>query len=195
MKKSEIISSLVIGLIGLALGAIALAANSTAAKWILGILAVIIIIIAILWVLINSKAGIDIIAKGIVKIIKKSKEKPLSEKERAAMARKRDILFDSQRPTASDYGYTDFNPIMTSSISSTDEYLGRLRTLDGSSFTWERTGSLSVTEHCGVRNVIIDSYQLYLNGVKFKTIYICPYGHNHSYAPEGMMLVKEEKEE
>lgn len=182
MKKTKVKISLVIGLIGFALGAVALAVNSMAEKWRLrlGIFAVILIIIAI---------------RGIVKIIKKQKNNPMSNNESATMVTRSDILFNSQRPNASDYGYNDHNPIMTSSTSSTKEYLARLRTLDGDPFTWKYIGLRDVTEHCGVRNVIIDYYQLYLNGIEFKTIYFCPFGHDHSYAPEGMMLVEEEKEE
>ncbi len=105
-------------------------------------------------------------------------------------AQRRGLLYKGQRPEASDYGYTASNPIMTSTIAYNEEYLRRLRTLDGNPFTWARLGSLTLYEVHGVENVIVDEYQLYLHGKKYKTIYICPYGHNGPYAPSGMKLTE-----
>ena len=43
----------------------------------------------------------------------------------------------------------------------------------------------------GVKHVLVDEYKLFLNGIEYTTIFICPYGHNCSYAPQGMLLVDE----
>ena len=102
--------------------------------------------------------------------------------------KRRDQLFDGQRLNADDYGYSEENPIMTSTIARTDDYLQKLRAPDGRSFTWERNGSISMREVHGVKSVIVDSYTLYLEGEKYKTIYICPYGHQSTTAPKGLAL-------
>ncbi len=98
-----------------------------------------------------------------------------------------EVLFESQRPFDEDYGYSKSNPIMTSCIPDSYGYLSVLRTEAGESFTYERLGSLDVSL-CGTDGVIVDSYQLYLNGQKHSVIYICPYGENSGYAPRGMKL-------
>lgn len=103
---------------------------------------------------------------------------------------KRDILFRGQRVSDSDYGYEPTNPIMTSTIDESEGYLGKLRTFDGSGFTWERVGSYCMREISGIENVMVDIYQLYLQGEKYKRIYICPYGHTSSFAPRGLHLAE-----
>lgn len=142
-----------------------------------------------------KKQGPDYYKKRMKKALEKSISSPDFEKRMSEAAQNRNILFNGQRPESPDFGYSPDNPIMASTISSSYEYLKRLRTLEGESFTWDRIGSLGLSELYGVKDVIEDKYQLFLNGEEFKTIYICPYGHSHSYAPDGMMLVEEEKEE
>jgi len=98
----------------------------------------------------------------------------------------KNILFDSQRPNDADYGYSLSNPIMTSTIFSSDEYLKRLRTPEGQKLKWKRLGSANrkISNIC----VPIDIYELFLHDEKYTTIYICPYGHDSSYAPKGLKL-------
>ena len=101
---------------------------------------------------------------------------------------KRIKLYKGQRPNEPDYGYQPTNPIMTSTIWDTDKYLDKLRTLDGRSFTWERTGSICMSTLYDVKDVMVDTYQLFLDGKKYKEIFICPYGHQGDYVPQGMKL-------
>lgn len=124
--------------------------------------------------------------------------KKASEEAAAALAKemndlqeKRNMLCNGQRPDADDYGYSKENPICTSTIDSSCEYLSRLRTLEGEDFHWRREGSNHLAMCNNVRNVMVDTYMLYLHGKPFKRIYICPYGHNSSYAPNGLMLANE----
>lgn len=128
-----------------------------------------------------------------------AKEKQMAAKELEeklqADQKTRDLLCDGQRPESDDYGYSIKNPICTSTISSSYEYISRLRTLDGESFDWIRQGSTRLAICNNVRNVIVDTYTLYLHGKEFKEIHICPYGHNSSYAPKGLMLVTEKGSE
>ncbi len=191
----------VLWIIGIVMAIIAIVVSSTIAKWVCGILAVAFIIWATCKTIkaIYAKTHPDYYAKKREKVLKKAIEKSMNspnfEKRMTEAAQRRNLLFDGQRPNSPDYGFSPDNPIMSSTISSSYDYLESLRTLDGEPFTFDRVGSLSLAELYGVKDVIIDKYQLYLNGKEYKTIYICPYGHSHSFAPEGMMLAEEEKEE
>ena len=40
----------------------------------------------------------------------------------------------------------------------------------------------------GIENVMVDKYQLFLDGNEYVVIYICPYGHSSSYVPKGLKL-------
>lgn len=128
---------------------------------------------------------------GFLDLFKKSKPES-NQQDFAAMmdakAKKRDDLYNGQCPDKPDYGYSPSNPIMTSSISSTDRYLQRLRTEDGKSFTWKRVGSFFMRDVHGVESVMVDEYKLLLDGEEYKSIFICPYGHNSSFAPQGIVL-------
>lgn len=104
---------------------------------------------------------------------------------------KRNTLFESQRPDDEDYGYSLSNPIMTKSITYSELYLKSLRTLDGKSFTWTRNSSHYVPKISGIKDVMVDEYQLYLNGEKYGVIYMCPHGRSASYTPRGLTLSKE----
>lgn len=112
-----------------------------------------------------------------------------------ALSGRRDLLFNGQRPESDDYGYSKENPICTASINSTDEYLSCLKTPNGEGFDWIRKGSTFMANCNNAQNVMVDTYILYLHGVEFKTIYICPYGHNSTFAPKGLILSKEAKGE
>ncbi len=90
-----------------------------------------------------------------------------------------------------DYGYSLQNPIMTSSVRSSYQYLSRLRTADGLKLSWNRIGSICLESLYGVESVMVDKYQLLLDNENYRTIYICPYGHDGDYAPRGMYLAQE----
>ena len=111
-------------------------------------------------------------------------------KKMEASANRRDVLFESQRPESEDYGYSLSNPVMTSTVSSSDAYLQNLRTVDGKSFTWERYGSYCVANIGGIENVMVDKYQLYLDGKEYAELFLCPYGHSSSYVPRGLTLAE-----
>ncbi len=113
------------------------------------------------------------------------------EKQREEKDKRRDILVAGQKPEAEDFGYTLDNPILTYTVASSDDYLGRLRTNDGLQFTWKRIGSYCVELH-GLQNVMVDGYQLYSNGNQDRIIYICPYGKNSDYPPKGLTLLEKE---
>ena len=125
---------------------------------------------------------------GLFKKSKASKQKSNFSAMMDALEKRRDDLFNGQRPNDLDYGFSTSNPIMTSTISSTDRYLQRLRTTDGRSFSWRRVGSFCMREVHGVEDVMVDEYKLFIADEEFKSIFVCPYGHNSSYAPAGMIL-------
>ena len=165
--------------------------KSTTAKWIWGILAVIVIaftIYACIDAIVKNRRKPKDLSDLLISAMKEEVKKPDFQERMEAAANRRNILFDGQRPNDEDFGYSLENPIMTSTISSTDEYLKKLVTLDGKHFTWERTGSYSMREIHGVSNVMVDAYQLYLDGKEYSVIYICPYGHNSTYTPNGMKI-------
>ena len=106
-------------------------------------------------------------------------------------AEKRSKLYKGQRPNDDDYGYDLFNPIMMGTVPRCYEYLERLRTEDGESFTYERNGWSDINIY-DVEHVMVDEYQLFLNGEPYKSIYMCGYGMNSEYAPKGLKLVDKE---
>ena len=134
--------------------------------------------------------GAIVIIYAIYKANKNKKAKANEDfaKRMEARAKRRDILFESQNPDSENYGYAPTNPIMTSAISCSEDYLKSLRTLDGKGFTWQRRGSLCVDSIGGVENVMVDWYELYLDGAEYTHIYLCPYGHSSSYVPRGLKL-------
>ena len=191
MKKTVIIMTVVFGGIGIILAIIAASVYSAVAKWILGILAVVFIgcaIIGDIASIMKEKRYKKDVADIFMQAINESTSNPDFSKRMQAASDRRDILFDGQRPDESDYGYSESNPIMTSTIPESDKYLGRLRTMDDHSFTWKRICSFCMSELYGVENVMIDMYQLFLEGQEYKTVYICPYGHSSSYVPQGLKL-------
>ena len=192
MKKDEIIMSFVFAVIGIAFGIIALAVKSTVAKWIWGILAILVICFTIygtIDAIIKNKQN-----KDVLEFLSGGGDdldmQDFAQSMQAA-AHKRDLLYDGQHTDSPDYGYSSSNPIMTSTISSSKQYLSKLRTIDGEPLTWERSGSMCMKEIHGVREVMVDEYQLYLYGEKYKTIYISPYGHNGTFVPQGLKLSEE----
>ena len=142
-----------------------------------------------------TKEGIANLLKSNKNTMQSSAQSSFSQKMEAA-AKSRNILYESQRTEDSDYGYSLTNPIMMSTIPRSYEYLNRLRTTDGETLEWERIQSINLDLH-DVKGVIVDQYDLFLKGEPYKTIYICPYGHNTEVAPEGMLLspVTEKTEE
>lgn len=113
------------------------------------------------------------------------------EKQSEEKDKRRDVLVAGQRPEAEDFGYSLDNPILTYTVASSDDYLSRLRTNEGLQFTWKRIGSYCVELH-GLQNVMVDGYQLYLDGKQDRIIYICPYGENSDYPPKGLSLQEKE---
>ncbi|MGM9523082.1 MAG: hypothetical protein ACI3VU_01530 [Faecousia sp.] len=193
MKKEEIRLVSALGVIGIVLAVITFAVESMNAKWICGILAVFVICFAIVIAvdaMIKNKRQPKDFADILMKAMNEAAKSPDFTQKMTAAANRRDALSAGQRPDASDYGYSPSNPIMTSTIFQSDVYLEKLRTLDGKPLTWERTGSICLQEIHGVENVIVDAYQLLLDGQAYKEIYICPYGHNVNYVPQGLKLVE-----
>lgn len=191
MKKDDIIMASIFGVVGIVFAIIAFAVKSTVAKWIWGILAILVIgftIYATIDAIIKNKRKPKDFADLLAQAMKESINKPDFAQRMEAAANNRNRLFEGQRTDDPDYGYSTSNPIMTSTISQSDEYLKKLRTLDGKAFTWNRTGSFCMRDVHGVENVMVDEYQLYIDGQEYKKIYICPYGHSSSFVPQGMKL-------
>ena len=88
-------------------------------------------------------------------------------------------------------GYGEFgieitNPIPTSSIPENRYYLDRLRTIDNSTITYERIGSMQAENI----QFLIDGYRIFANGKEIATLYLCPYNATTSTkAPKGFKLV------
>ena len=200
MQKSDyIMMSIFLGIGGI-FTIIAIAVESTVATWIWGILAFAVFaftIYATIDAIIKSRRKPKDFTELLTQYIKNEAKKPGFKedfvKRMEANANRRDVLYESQRPSDEDFGYTPNNPIMTSTISRSESYLQSLRTLDGKSFTWQRLGSICMSEIGGVENVMVenvmvDKYQLFLDGSAYVIIYICPYGHSSSYVPKGLKL-------
>lgn len=196
MGKTEWTMTAIFTAIGAIFTIIAISVESVVAKWIWGILAVAVFgftIYAIIDAIIKSRRKPKDLADLLLQYMEQeSKEPGFKEdfsKKMAASANRRDILFESQRPEEENFGYSMSNPVMTSTVSSSDRYLEKLRTLDGKSFTWERHGAYCVNIG-DVEGVMVDKYQLYLDGEEYAEIFICPYGHSSSYVPHGLILAE-----
>ena len=175
---------------------IATSAESVVAKWIWSILAVAVFIFtiyAIVDAIVKSRRKPKDLADLLIQYMEQESKKPGFKEDFAkkmeASANRRDVLFESQRPEEENFGYSMTNPVMTSTVSSSDRYLERLRTLDGKSFTWERHGAYCVNIG-DVEGVMVDKYQLYLDGEEYAEIFLCPYGHSSSYVPHGLTLAE-----
>lgn len=126
------------------------------------------------------------------KMVEISKQPGFSQKMEEQFKR-RNSIFDGQRPDEDDYGYSMNNPICTSTIGDNAKYLSRLYTESGEKLYWIRVGSICLKQCNEVDNVIVDRYNLYLDGSKYAEIFICPYAHNCSHTPKGMVLAKEDE--
>ena len=196
MGKDEYTMMAIFTAIGAIFTVIAISVESVVAKWIWGILAAAVFVYTI-YATIDSiiksrrkpKDFTDLLLQYMEQESKKPGFKEDFAKKMEASANRRDVLFESQRPDEDNFGYSMSNPVMTSTVSSSDRYLERLRTLDGKSFTWERHGAYCVNIGA-VEGVMVDKYQLYLDGEEYAEIFLCPYGHSSSYVPHGLTLAE-----
>lgn len=93
-----------------------------------------------------------------------------------------------------DFGYSERNPIFTSSSAASERYLSALRTERGEGLRWIREGTVTVKKLNQISNVNVECYTLYLYGKEYKQIYICPSGRrNSSDAPKGLILASDGK--
>ena len=195
MGKTEWKMTFVFSLVGAVFVVIALLAKTEIAKWIWGILAAAVFIFTIYatidTVIKNRRKSKDFADMLIGYLEAETKSPGFEEnfaKKMEARASRRDVLYNSQKPEDEDYGYCFSNPIMTSTISGSERYLQRLRTLEGQKFSWKRCGSYCVDIE-DVQNVMVDMYQLYLRDDEYTEIFICPYGHESNFVPHGLVLV------
>ena len=178
MGKTEWTMTAIFTAIGAIFTIIAISVESVVAKWIWGILAAAVFIFtiyAIIDAIVKSRRKPKDLADLLLQYMEQESKKPGFKEDFAkkmeASANRRDILFESQRPDEANF----------------DRYLEKLRTLDGKSFTWERHGAYCVNIG-DVEGVMVDKYQLYLDGEAYTEIFLCPYGHSSSYVPQGLKL-------
>ena len=195
MGKGEWTVMVIFTTIGVILSIIAITVESVVAKWIWGVLAVAVFAFTIYGTIegiVKNRRKPKDMADVLAQYLKEESKKPDFAQKMAAGAdaqsERRDLLYKAQQPYDADFGYSCTNPIMTSSVWSSDKYLANLRTLDGKQFTWERLGSRCVSQIGTVKDVMVDEYQLKINNWPDKVIYICPYGHNGSFVPQGLTL-------
>ena len=103
-------------------------------------------------------------------------------------ADRREAIFSGQKYGRDDFGYSESNPVCTSSILSGEKYLALLRTDSGEMLQWIREGSISVQNLHGAGPVNEEVYTLYLHGESYRKLYICPYGRNSTHVPAGLAL-------
>lgn len=196
MGKTEWTMTAIFTAIGTLFTIIAISVESVVAKWIWGVLAAAVFIFtiyAIIDSIVKSRREPKDLADLLIQYMEQESKKPGFKEDFAkkmeASANRRNVLFESQRPEEENFGYSMTNPVMTSTVSSSDRYLEKLRTLDGKSFTWERHGAYCVNIG-DVEGVMVDKYQLYLDGEEYAEIFLCPYGHSSSYVPHGLTLAE-----
>ena len=194
MSKSDYVMMSIFTAIGALFTFIAISVESTVNKWVWGVLAAAVFIFTIyatIDAIVKSRRKPKDLADLLLQYMEQEAKKPGFKedfsKKMEASANRRDVLFESQKPEDEDFGYSMNNPVMTSTVSSSDSYLAKLRTLDGKSFTWERHAAYCVNIG-SIEGVMVDKYQLYLDGEEYAEIFLCPYGHSSSYVPHGLKL-------
>lgn len=136
--------------------------------------------------------------------IKKRKQQRLRDKAINAFAeafktandknqQMRPILKRNQFVWEPNYGLDKTNPIISESLQGTANYLGRLCTPDGKTFTWSHYVIERATVH-GLPDVGEDKYTLYLNGQPYTDVYFVPYIGRSKYPPAGLHFVDEKKD-
>ena len=121
----------------------------------------------------EEKAFTTLLAKGIV------------EGHKAVEANK---TAQPQNELDPQFGLVPEKPIFTRGFNEQKEYLKSLRGENGEPLTWERQGSMAVENLYG----LVDIYNIYLNNVFYKTIYINLYGAYLSNAtPKGFKFASE----
>ena len=84
-----------------------------------------------------------------------------------------------------DFGLEVTNPIPVCTVFGNIVYLSKLKTSNGESITYKRSGST------GTQNIkaIIDVYEVFCQDQQIVTLYICPYNKkNSNRAPKGFII-------
>ena len=105
----------------------------------------------------------------------------------------RPILKKKQFVWEPNYGLDKSNPIISESLQGTVNYLGRLCTPDGKTFTWSHYVNEWATVH-GLPDVGEDKYTLYLYDQPYIDVYFVPYIGRSKYPPAGLCFVDEKKD-
>ena len=104
-----------------------------------------------------------------------------------------DYTDNSRLQDRADYGYSELNPVFTSSAAASERYLAALRTERGEGLRWIREGTVTVKKLNQISKVNVECYTLYLYGKEYRKLYICPSGRNSNAAPEGLILASDGK--
>ena len=110
-------------------------------------------------------------------------EVELPEEKVAEHVDEKKVLTDNQRFYDKDYGYSEDNPIVVSSVAMIGNYLSSLRDEVGNPFEWEFEATDTGTS--------VKKYNLISNGSVFKSVYFNPNGNDSEYVPAGLALDKE----
>lgn len=103
------------------------------------------------------------------------------------------VLLANQYVWEPNYGLDKTNPIIAESLSGTTNYLSRLCTPDGRTFTWSHYTSVRSAVH-GLPDVGEDKYTLYLNGQPYTEVYFVPYVGRSKFPPAGLNFVDDRKD-
>ena len=103
------------------------------------------------------------------------------------------IILEGQRPEQDDYGLCETNPICVFSLNGTEEYLKRLCTKDGRTFTWSSYTMISASLH-GLKDVGEDKYTLYLDGKPYAELFFVLYYGQTEFPPAGLYFIDDERD-
>lgn len=95
------------------------------------------------------------------------------------------ILHKQQRPHQPDFGRSETNPILISSLEGTEQYLRRLCTKEGKKFTWSSYTGIR-TNIGELTDIGEDMYTLYLEGQPYTKLYFVPYCAETKFPPAGL---------
>ena len=99
--------------------------------------------------------------------------------------RVQNAIFHKQRPYSDDFGLCAQNPIFTSSLTGTEQYLSKVCTNKWEKLTWTRSRSIRATVG-GQQDIGEDVYTLYLNGEVYTELYFVMYCGESEAPPAGM---------
>lgn len=120
----------------------------------------------------------------------KKSNKPTTSFAKEEDYKRRKKIDSLQKKDRFDFGLRPENPIVLYSEQYKTSYLNRLRTDDGGKLSWKLKEVMTFESDREDETYCIEKIQLYLFGMEYMKLYICPQGTRTSGIPEGFALTE-----